>query len=98
MKTTKRNICESCGMPIRRLSDFGTRKDGSIHTEYCHYCYSKGEFTDPGISMEEKIRKNIAISRKMGISLKEAEAMAYSTIPGLKRWKKKKVPLESIRP
>ncbi|MBT8183213.1 MAG: zinc ribbon domain-containing protein [Eudoraea sp.] len=93
METTKRNICESCGMPIRRLSDFGTRKDGSIHTEYCNFCFKRGEFTDPGISMEEKIKKNIAIARKMGISPEEAEIMAFSTIPRLKRWRKTRAPL-----
>ena len=88
METAKRNICESCGMPIRHLSQFGTHIDGSVNTEYCKYCYKHGAFTDPGITMEEKIKKNIAIARKMGISLEEAEIRAFSTIPRLKRWKK----------
>jgi len=96
METIKRNICESCGMPINRLSHFGSRMDGSVHTEYCHYCYRRGAFTDPGISMEEKIKKNIAMARKMGISLEEAEIMAFSTIPRLKRWKKPFVQLATI--
>ena len=93
METTKKNICESCGMPIRRLSDFGTRRDGSIHTEYCNYCYKKGVFTDEGISLDDKIKKNIAMAIKMGIPPEKAEIMAFSTIPRLKRWRQR---LESL--
>ncbi|MEX0288507.1 MAG: zinc ribbon domain-containing protein [Flavobacteriaceae bacterium] len=98
MRTTYGNICQSCGMPIRRLADFGRRIDGSVHTEYCHYCYKRGSFTDPGISMHEKIKKNIAKARKMGISLEEAEIMAFSTIPRLRRWRKPAIHLGAILP
>lgn len=95
METLKKNICESCGMPIRRLSDFGTYQDGSVNTEFCHFCYRRGAFTDPGITMEEKIEKNIAIARKMGIPRAKAEIMAFNTIPKLKRWKKPDVSFQS---
>ena len=84
MKTYK--TCQSCGMPLNRKTDFGTYKDGRSNSEYCHYCYQDGEFTDPGISMEEKIAKNIAIAVKMGMPREEAIALANATIPKLKRW------------
>ena len=96
MRTTYGNICQSCGIPIRRLADFGRRLDGSIHTDYCHYCYKRGSFTDPGISMHEKIKRNIAKARKMGINPEEAEMLAFSTIPHLGRWRKRPIPMAEI--
>ncbi|MBA4746573.1 MAG: hypothetical protein H2058_15075 [Muricauda sp.] len=42
------NICEHCGMPMYHLTDFGTNRDGSINTEYCHKCYKKGRFIHAG--------------------------------------------------
>lgn len=62
MKTLEKNICQSCGMPMNKASDFGTYDDGSLSTEYCHFCYKQGAFIDKGITMEEKIAKNIAIA------------------------------------
>lgn len=87
MKTSANNICESCGMPMYTLADFGTNEDDTINTEYCHYCYLKGKFVDHGISLEEKIEKNITRAHKMGITKEEATIMAHSTLPTLKRWK-----------
>ena len=86
MNTTKKNICQSCGMPMGKIADFGTEKDGSINAEYCHYCYQEGRFTDMGISLEEKIAKNISIATKMGMPLEEATNLAKTTLPKLKRW------------
>jgi hypothetical protein len=88
MKTSAHtNICESCGMPMHHLSDFGSNQDGTVNTEYCHFCYLKGKFVDHGISLEEKIENNIDIAHKMGMSREEATIMAHETLPTLKRWK-----------
>ncbi len=87
MKTSEKNVCQSCGMPMNMPSDFGTNKDGGPNVEYCHYCYKDGSFTDKGITMEEKIEKNIAIAEKMGMPKEQASALANSTIPKLKRWR-----------
>jgi radical SAM superfamily enzyme len=74
-------------MPMHKLSDFGTNKDQTVNTEYCHFCYLKGKFVDHGISLEERIEKNIDIAHKMGMTIEEATIMAHSTLPTLKRWK-----------
>lgn len=87
MKTPEKNTCESCGMPMRHLGDFGSNRDGSINTEFCNHCYFKGEFTDPGITLEEKIEKNINIAEKVGMPREEATILAHSALPKLKRWK-----------
>lgn len=86
MKTSV-NICESCGMPMHHLADFGTNVDNTVNTEYCHFCYKKGKFVDHGITLEQKIEKNIAVNRKQGLSREEATIFAHSTLPNLKRWK-----------
>lgn len=72
MKISEQNICENCGMSMHKLADFGTNKDSTINTEYCHFCYMQGRFLDHGITMEQKIEKNIFIAEKMGIPKEDA--------------------------
>jgi hypothetical protein len=83
----KKEICQSCGMPI---SDevLGTNKDKTKNSEYCHFCFKDGKFTDEGITMEQKVKKNIEIAKKMGMAEEKAKALAENTIPKLKRWNK----------
>ena len=88
MKTTEMNVCQSCGMPIRNMSDFGTYADGSVNTDYCFHCYQDGHFTDPEVTLEEKIARNIALAQKLGVSRSKAKRLAQSTLPGLSRWRK----------
>lgn len=90
MKNTDINICQSCGMPLRSISDFGTYADGSVNTEYCFYCFQDGHFTDPESTLEEKMARNIAIAQKLGMSRRKAHQMAKAVIPGLSRWRRKK--------
>jgi hypothetical protein len=80
-------ICQSCGMPMEKPEDFGTNLDGSSSEEYCRYCYASGKFTDEGITMEEKVAKNIEIAVGLGMSEDEAKILAEKTIPTLGRWR-----------
>ena len=93
MKHSDKNICQSCGMPMHHLTDFGTNKNGTVNTEYCHFCYLDGKYTDHGITLEHKIEKNISMAEKMGMPREEATILALTTLPTLKRWKGLK-PLE----
>ena len=86
MKTDSASICQSCGMPMQRSEDSGTEADGAASADYCRYCYQHGAFTDAGITLGEKIAKNVAIAVKMGIDRNSAEQLAQTTLPGLKRW------------
>ncbi len=89
MKEKKGVICQSCGMPMQKIEDFGTNADCSRNDEYCHFCYGDGKFTDQGITMEQKIQRNVEIAKaKMNMSEEEARRMANATIPNLKRWRK----------
>ncbi|MDI6777663.1 MAG: zinc ribbon domain-containing protein [Patescibacteria group bacterium] len=80
--------CQSCGMPMKSPEDFGTNADGSPSAEYCRYCFQSGEFTAK-MEMPEYIEMQIKIAvEKLGMPEDKARAMAESTIPNLKRWKK----------
>jgi hypothetical protein len=84
----KQKICQSCGMPLQKEEDYGTNVDGSKSEEYCFHCFQNGKFLDEGITLREKIDKNVKFAVQMGISEDEAGKMASSVLPKLKRWKK----------
>lgn len=80
-------FCQSCGMPFERPEDFGTAANGSRVNDFCHFCFQKGTFTEPNISMQGMIDKCVAVMANQGI-MSEAQAKALMTevIPKLKRW------------
>ena len=46
-------LCQSCGMPLAQIEDFGTDADGSINSDYCAHCYQNGSFTNPFMTLVE---------------------------------------------
>lgn len=84
-------ICQSCGMPMTKDTDFGTDKDGNRQGEFCHYCFQAGGFVNPNLTLEEQIAKqaHMAMSRQ-AISEKDAYAQARKVLPNLKRWQTEK--------
>ena len=89
MKKSETVICQSCGMPMKQDGDFGTNRKGSKSKEYYMFCFKEGQFTDEGITLVQKIEKNIMIAKGMGISEDQAKRMAEKVIPTLKRWRDK---------
>ena len=75
-------------MPLQKERDFGTNSSGSKSEEYCFHCFQNGKFLDEGITLEEKISKNVKFAVQMGMSENEAKKMASNVLPKLKRWKK----------
>jgi hypothetical protein len=75
-------------MPLQKEEDFGTNASGSKSEEYCFHCFQNGKFLDEGITLEEKISKNVKFAVQMGMSENEARKMASEVLPKLKRWKK----------
>jgi len=81
--------CQSCGAEMKKPAEFGTTVNRVINTNYCRYCYWKGEFTHPDITMEEQIEKAAKLmAMKKRISKERALQIAARTIPKLSRWKK----------
>lgn len=83
-------ICQSCSMPLDNATFLGTEKDGSPNHEYCKYCYQHGEFTHPGLSLDEMKANMISIMDKEKLPEDILEA-AVSRLPHLKRWAKREI-------
>ena len=79
--------CQSCGMPLTE-EEFMANEDYSANQEYCKYCYSDGQFTNPDITMEEMIEICVPYMVENGIPEDEARKMMQEFLPNLKRWKK----------
>lgn len=88
MKFPQEPICQSCGMPLKKNEDFGTNTDGSKSEEYCFHCFQDGKFLDEGITLKEKIEKNIKFGTQMGMPEDRARHMCETILPNLKRWRK----------
>ena len=82
------NLCQSCSMPLNNPELLGTEKDGSSSSEYCKYCYQKGEFTHPGITLDEMKERMTKLLDKEKLPDDILEA-AINRLPHLKRWNKK---------
>jgi hypothetical protein len=81
-------ICQSCAMPLQKPEDFGTNENGGKSTEYCFHCFQDGKFLDEGITLQQKIDKNVKFGIQMGMPEEEAKKMCESILPKLKRWQK----------
>ena len=81
-------MCQSCGMPFRTAEDHGTTGDGSRSEDYCFHCYQGGRFLDEGITLPEKIEKNVKFGIRMGMPEGMARHMCETILPQLKHWQK----------
>ena len=83
-------ICQSCGMPLTKPDDFGTAANGSKISDYCHYCFRNGAFTEPEMTMQGMIAKCVGIMQQQGMMPDaQAQALMSEVIPKLKRWQMK---------
>jgi hypothetical protein len=84
-------ICQSCGMPLKIDSDFGTNKDQSRNEDYCTYCYQNGVFAQ-NLTMDQMIEHCAQFvtefNKDSGLNLTKEEAIAQMKVffPKLKRW------------
>ena len=84
----KNLICQSCAMPlVKDPYKGGTNLDQSKSDKYCSFCFKEGKFMDEGITLEQKIEKNIKMAVNMGMPQDKAQEMAESILPNLERWK-----------
>ena len=75
-------------MPLG-IGFYGINADGTINEEYCKYCFENGEFREPNLTLEEMIGRSIAnMVDDLNMDRTEAERLATTVIPNLKRWKK----------
>ena len=78
--------CQSCGMPMKIDSDFGTNSEGRKNEEFCTYCYKGGKYTNPDITMDQMITSCVGMMVKFGTLEAQAKEQMQQLIPTLKRW------------
>jgi hypothetical protein len=75
-------------MPLDKPEDYGTDAVGYRVNDYCHYCYTRGELTEPEISLQEMTDKCVAVMVQRSIMPeKKARALMMEVLPKLKRWR-----------
>lgn len=78
--------CQSCGMPLGE-GFWSENEDGSQNTEYCRFCFVKGKFSNPTLTVDEMIQTSVThMMQELHFSQEKAEMLAHATIPTLKRW------------
>ncbi|HLB71815.1 MAG TPA: zinc ribbon domain-containing protein [Candidatus Methanoperedens sp.] len=81
-------FCQSCGMPLDKQENFGSNSDGSQSKEFCRFCFQKGKFTYPDMTLEHMIDIVASLMvTKSDLSVEEAKKKAKSFVPELRRWK-----------
>lgn len=83
-------ICQSCGMNIEEDLYKGTNIDGSLSTEYCSFCFQKGNFTN-NISLDEQVEMGLNYSSEYKEATSEEEKdqiklQVKQYLSNLKRW------------
>ena len=79
-------FCQSCTMNMAKPEDYGTEKDGSKSLQYCKYCYENGQFTNPGITLDQMKTHIKSKMNELGIS-ENIIHLSTGSLPHLKRWK-----------
>ncbi|MGC4377360.1 zinc ribbon domain-containing protein [Fictibacillus sp. Mic-4] len=82
-------VCQSCGMPMNERSLFGIEKSGARSEDYCCYCYEKGEFKQPDLTLKEMTELCVSYMKEDGMEEDEARDILRVTLPSLKRWRKR---------
>jgi len=81
-------ICQSCGMPMAEVKQFGTNSDGTPNREYCTYCFQKGGFTSPTMTRPEMVDVVTKFWADMNkLTPDEARRSVDPMIAQLKRWR-----------
>jgi hypothetical protein len=84
----KESICQSCAIPLNEKNK-GLNADKTINHEYCNFCFEKGIFKSPHLTLEQMIEKLVGFHQEMRMTPDQAKEYALKTLSSLKRWKKK---------
>ncbi|HET6864097.1 MAG TPA: zinc ribbon domain-containing protein [Candidatus Saccharimonadales bacterium] len=82
----KRQICQSCGMPMKDNAQRGTEKGRGFSDKYCIHCYKEGDFTWKEATVEQMRTycAGILVDQKHWPAF--MARAATKNIPKLERW------------
>ena len=89
MRTHDLNKCQQCGTVMKRLSEFGSHKDGSINTDFCNQCYQEGVFIERLDLLTGETKNETQIIGRIGRSRQKTKEMAKLLFPGARKWKRR---------
>jgi Putative zinc ribbon domain len=78
-------FCQSCTMPIDKIEEGGTEKNGSVSNLYCKYCYQNGVFTNPAMTLEQMKSMAVTTMQKQQVPDYIIQR-SINMLPTLKRW------------
>lgn len=95
----KSNVCQSCGMPLKKdPQGGGTEAGGAMSEKYCSYCYQNGAFTAPNMTAVQMEAFVVAKLKEMHYPAFIAKMFARNTSK-LERWlNAAAAPIASIEP
>ena len=84
-----RKQCQSCAMPLKKESDYGTDSNGVRSDKYCGLCYVDGKFTQPDFTATDMQNFVVKILNEEQHWPKFLAKWAARQIPNLERWRNK---------
>ena len=70
---------------------FGTEAGGTPAKEWCKLCYENGAFKESELTVADMMKRSMRnMTHDLKMSDEQAEVMATSVIPTLKRWRNPK--------
>ena len=82
-----RQMCQSCGMPLKD-NNRGTEANGDSSEKYCTHCYQHGDFTWKDATADQMQDYCMGILTKDKHWPSFMARMATNGIPKLERWHK----------
>jgi len=83
-----KQVCQSCGMPLRNRGQFGTEANGDNTEKYCIHCYQDGKFTWPDATVDQMQIYCMGILTKEKHWPSFLAHWATNSISKLDRWQK----------
>lgn len=80
-----KEVCQSCGMPIKQKSQLALEADGS-KSKFCVMCYKDGEFLQPDVTVDEMREFCIDIMKEEMNMPKFISRILTKSIYKLERW------------
>lgn len=83
--SSRKLVCQCCGMPLEDDSDMGRDKDGLINEDYCKWCYADGTYTYS--NMDDLIE--VCVKNMTNKDFTESQCREYmkKLLPTLDYWK-----------
>lgn len=85
-----RQICQSCGMPLKQDKDKGTELNGDLSEKFCVHCYEGGEFIWKGATADQMRTYSMGVLTKDMHWPSFMARAATKNIPKLERWQSQK--------